>query len=120
MAKRPEDRFANAYSMVDALSRALTEAAIRGQRPFPTRKYADQEFAFDFVYAREAHPGENYPALHSFEQKLSHAKAFRQIMDIQRPTLVNDLEDTAHRMYGMLPNMTYTISSTGKVLFRSD
>ena len=41
-------------------------------------------------------------------------------MDIQRPILVNDLEDTAHRMYGMLPNMTYTISSTGKVLFRSD
>lgn len=77
MAKRPEDRFANAYSMADALEGALTEAAIREQKPFPTRKYADQEFALDFVYAREAHPGKNHPALPSFKQKLSHAKAFR-------------------------------------------
>jgi len=73
-----------------------------------------------FLYTREAHPGENYPAHRSFEQKLVHARAFQAEFKVERPILVDDLTGTAHKLYGSLPNMTYLISRGGKVLFRAD
>ena len=84
------------------------------------RKYAGQGFNFIFVYTREAHPGENYPAHRSFEHKLSHAGSMRDVLNVQRPILVDDLEGTGHDLYGKLPNMTYVVGTGGKVLFRSD
>lgn len=84
------------------------------------RQYASQGFAFVFLYAREAHPGENFPAHRSMEQKLSHARAFREQFKIERTILVDDLVGTGHKLYGMLPNMTYLIGRSGKVLFRAD
>ena len=83
-------------------------------------KYAEQGFSFVFVYTREAHPGENYPAHRSLEQKMSQAGALKERLNVARPVLVDDLEGTGHEKYGMLPNMIYIISSTGRVLFRSD
>ena len=85
-----------------------------------TPKYAEQGVSFVFVYTREAHPGENYPAHRSFEQKMSQAGALKKLLNVARPVLVDDLEGTGHEKYGTLPNMTYLISSTGRVLFRSD
>ena len=73
-----------------------------------------------FVYVREAHPGELFPAHRSLEQKLSTARTFKQQFGIQRPILVDDLEGTGHKLYGALPNMTYLINQGGKVLFRAD
>ena len=84
------------------------------------RQYASQGFAFVFLYTREAHPGENFSAHRSMEQKLSHARAFREQFKIERPILVDDLVGTGHTLYGMLPNMTYLIGRSGKVLFRAD
>lgn len=84
------------------------------------KKYADKEFNFLFVYCREAHPGENFPAHRSFEQKMNHARALKERLHVERPILVDDLEGSGHEVYGALPNMTYIISSTGKVLFRAD
>ena len=34
--------------------------------------------------------------------------------------LVDDLAGTGHRLYGLLPNMTYLIGRGGRVLFRAD
>lgn len=73
-----------------------------------------------FLYTRAAHPGEHYPAHESFEQKLVHARAFVQTFGIRRPVLVDDLEGTIHRAYGLLPNMTYIVGTAGRVLDRSD
>jgi hypothetical protein len=84
------------------------------------RRYADKGIAFVFVYTREAHPGENFPAHRMMEQKLAHARAFKELFGIQRPILVDDLSGTAHRLYGMLPNMTYLVGRGGRVLFRAD
>jgi hypothetical protein len=84
------------------------------------KKYADLGFKFVFVYTREAHPGENYPAHQTLEQKLDHARSFKNVLDVQRPILVDDVEGTGHELYGALPNMTYVIDRGGKVLFRSD
>ena len=68
----------------------------------------------------EAHPGENFPAHRSIEQKFSHATIFKEQFNIQRPILVDDLVGTGHKLYGVLPNMTYLIGRGGKVLFRAD
>jgi hypothetical protein len=84
------------------------------------REYASQGFNFVFLYVREAHPGEHFPAHRSMEQKIAHARAFKEQFHIERPILVDDLVGTGHRLYGMLPNMTYLIGRSGKVLFRAD
>ena len=84
------------------------------------RKYAKEGFGFLFLYSREAHPGENFPAHRSMEQKLAHARAFKERFQIERPILVDDLIGTGHKLYGMLPNMTYFIGRGGKILFRAD
>jgi hypothetical protein len=84
------------------------------------KKFAEKGFVFVFVYTREAHPGENYGAHKSMEQKLAHARAFRDHCGIERSILVDDLAGTGHRLYGELPNMTYLIGRGGRVLFRSN
>lgn len=84
------------------------------------REYADKGFAFLFVYTREAHPGQHYPAHRGQDQKLAHARAFKDHFEVQRPILVDDLAGTGHHLFGALPNMTYLISRAGKVLFRAD
>ncbi len=84
------------------------------------RAFTSKGINFLFLYTREAHPGENYPAHRSFEQKLAHARAFKAEFKIKRPILVDDLVGTAHKLYGSLPNMTYLISRSGRVLFRAD
>jgi len=73
-----------------------------------------------FVYTREAHPGERFPAHRSLDQKVAHARAFKQLCGVERPILVDDLVGTGHKLYGMLPNMTYLIGRGGRVLFRAD
>src|ERR1700726_2046565 len=84
------------------------------------REYAPKGFTFVFVYVREAHPGEHYGAHTSMKQKLAQAQAFRDLFDIERPILVDELEGTGHKQYGALPNMTYLVGRGGRVLFRSD
>jgi len=84
------------------------------------KAFAEKGTTFLFVYTREAHPGESYPAHSSMEQKLAHARAFRAHQHIERPVLVDDLSGTGHLQYGDLPNMTYLIGRGGRVLFRSD
>ena len=84
------------------------------------KKYEDQGIKFLFVYTREAHPGENYPAHRSIEQKMSQARSLQDVLNVERPILVDDLEGTGHEMYGTLPNMIYVVGTTGKVLFRAD
>ncbi len=83
-------------------------------------EYEPQGFRFLFVYTREAHPGEYYGAHESMEQKMAHARAFQTRSQVQRPILVDDLVGTGHKQYGALPNMTYVIGRSGRVLFRSD
>lgn len=83
-------------------------------------KYAPLGIDFVFVYTREAHPGEHFPALRSITQKLDHARTFKTRWGIERAVLADDLGGTGHRAYGELPNMTYLVSRSGQILFRSD
>ena len=83
-------------------------------------EFQPQGFQFVFLYTREAHPGEHYPAHRSLEDKIHHARAFKKILGVKRPILVDEVTGPAHKAYGSLPNMTYVIGRGGRILFRSD
>lgn len=84
-------------------------------------KYQAEHFQFFIVYAREAHPGENFPHHDSAEQKLAHAQKLRDLEQIREiPILVDDFSGATHRAYGSLPNMIYLIDRDGVVVYKSD
>jgi len=73
-----------------------------------------------FVYTREAHPGELVGAHGSFDEKRAHARRLRDEIGIRRPILVDELDGSAHRSYGLLPNMTWVIGRGGRIIYKSD
>jgi len=83
-------------------------------------EYRERGVQSAFVYVREAHPGEYFPHHDSMERKLAHAREFHRRFNVQRPILVDDLDGTAHRAFGMLPNMTYIIDQRHTNVFRAD
>jgi len=83
-------------------------------------KYAEQKVGSIFLYTHEAHPGENYPHLTSFEQKLKHAQDLRDVLNVTRPILVDSLDGACHRHYGTMPNMTWIFNKAGTPVYKSD
>jgi hypothetical protein len=84
-------------------------------------RYQSRDFAFFIVYVREAHPGENFPHHTSFEQKLAHADKLRTLEKVRKiPILIDDMQGTTHKAYGLLPNMIYLIDRQGTVVYKSD
>jgi hypothetical protein len=84
------------------------------------QKYRSKGFEFFIVYVREAHPGENFPHHTSFEQKLAHARKLRELEKVSLPILVDDIEGSTHKAYGLLPNMVYLIDRDGVIVYKSD
>jgi len=82
-------------------------------------EFAPPDFRFLFVYAREAHPSDRFPAHTSLEGKLEHARAMAERLHMKRPMLVDDLEGTVHHAYGRLPNMTYVLKPGGTIVYRA-
>ena len=83
-------------------------------------KYQNKGFEFFIIYVREAHPGENFPHHVSLEQKLAHAGKLRDLEGVKIPILVDDLQGTTHKAYGLLPNMVYLIDREGTIVYKSD
>lgn len=83
------------------------------------RRYADRAVRSVFLYTREAHPGENYRHHTSMDDKRHRARAFRDHNDVRRPILLDDITGTAHRAYGMLPNMSWIIGRGGVVYYKA-
>lgn len=84
------------------------------------RDYAERGVQSVFLYVREAHPGEIYPHHQTFEQKVALAREFQRLFAVERPILVDDLQGTAHRAFGRLPNMTYILNQSHTVVFKAD
>jgi hypothetical protein len=82
------------------------------------RKFDD--VAFVLLYTREAHPGEHYDAHGSFQEKLDRAREFADEYDVERTVLVDDVEGSAHRQYGGMPNSVHVINPDGVVVMRGD
>ncbi|MBA2529735.1 MAG: hypothetical protein H0V19_07215 [Euzebyales bacterium] len=72
------------------------------------------------MYTREAHPGEHIGHHRTFEEKLACAARLRDEVGIRRPILVDDLAGTAHRAYGLMPNMTWAIGRGGRIMYKAD
>ena len=83
------------------------------------RNYRDKGFEFLTIYVREPHPGENYGPHKDIEQKLEYARQCRDQDSIENPLLVDDLEGTVHRLYGVLPNMVYIVSKEGRIVYKA-
>lgn len=83
------------------------------------RRWADRAVSSVFVYTREAHPGEHYRHHTSMDDKRHHARALRDESGVQRRILLDDLAGTAHRAYGMLPNMTWIVGRGGIIYYKA-
>lgn len=80
-------------------------------------RYPDAEFLV--LYVREAHPGQHINAHRTDVQKVA---AARMVVDTEREgrtILVDDLQGTAHRLYGAMPNTVHVIDADGTVVFRA-
>ena len=83
-------------------------------------EFADRAVASVFVYTREAHPAESYGHHTDFEAELRHARALRDELGVSRPILVDDLEGSCHRAWGMLPNMAWIVLGGGTIGYKAD
>jgi hypothetical protein len=82
-------------------------------------EYRDKGFEFLTVYVREPHPGEHYGPHRSFAQKLQYARDCASQDDVRTRLVVDDLDGTMHRAYGMLPNMVYVLDREGRVVYKA-
>ena len=82
-------------------------------------QYANRAVRSVFIYTREAHPGENYRHHQSMEDKRRNARTFLAHSNVRRQILLDDLEGTAHRAYGTLPNMTWIVGRGGLIHYKS-
>ena len=81
-------------------------------------EFDGKEIAFFLLYTREPHPAENYPAHSSWEQKLTAARALKELEDVRFPILVDSLDGKIHRSYGAWPNALFVIHKDGRLIFR--
>ena len=82
-------------------------------------RYADRGVTSVFIYTREAHPGESLPHHSSMGDKREQARSFRNESSLQRRILLDDLEGTTHRAFGLLPNMCWILGRGGLVLYKA-
>lgn len=82
-------------------------------------RYANRAVRSVFIYTREAHPGEHYSHHRSMDDKRHHARAFRDQFHITRQILLDDLQGSAHRAYGLLPNMAWIIGRGGFIHYKA-
>ncbi len=89
----------------------------------PALKQLHEEFgdrvAFVSIYVREAHPGENYPQPESFEEKLEHARAYKERDGIPWPVAVDDVEGSLHQILNPKPHAAYIMDVRGNAAFRT-
>jgi hypothetical protein len=89
----------------------------------PALKRLHEEFgdrvAFVSFYVREAHPGDRYPQPESFEQKMEHARAYRERDGLPWPVAVDDVDGSLHRALDPKPSSVYLMDREGRVAFRA-
>lgn len=82
------------------------------------RRFPDTRFVL--LYVREAHPGRRTPAHAAFAAKMCAARRVGPDYDERRELWVDDLEGSAHRALGSLPNVVYVLDAVGVVVFRAE
>lgn len=73
---------------------------------------------FVTLYTREAHPGAHYSQPDTMQQKLKHARAYKERDRISWLVAVDDLDGTFHCDLDPKPNAAYFLSAEGRIVFR--
>lgn len=85
--------------------------------------FKDEPIAFFTVYVREPHAGEarfwRYKQPKSYDEKLSNARLLILQKKVTMPLLLDGMDELVHRRFGRLPNMTYVIDKTGRIVYKS-
>lgn len=71
------------------------------------------------LYVREAHPGQDIPMHKDLDDKLNCAQLLRDDDGEKRTIIVDDIEGSAHKAYGSMPNAVFIINKHGCVVFRA-
>lgn len=94
------------------------------------QRYSDR-VEFFVVYIQEAHPTDgwqvpiNVDEAVLFEQPTTHeerehvAESCALHLDLQIPTLIDDIENSTDLAYSALPDRLYLIGSDGRIVYRS-
>jgi hypothetical protein len=82
-------------------------------------RYAPRSVRSVFIYTREAHPGERCRHHTSMADKRRNARDFKTEFKVKRQILLDDLDGTVHRAYGMLPNMSWIVGRGGLILYKA-
>jgi peroxiredoxin len=82
-------------------------------------RFSDKSVEFLMVYTRETHPGENIRAHKSYDEKVKHARLFKEAEKVKLRLLVDSLTGKIHKKYGMLPNMVYIINKEGRIVYKA-
>lgn len=77
------------------------------------------QIEFITLYVREAHPGDRFPQPSTLDQKVKHARAYRERDQIPWPVAVDELDGQFHQRLDGKPNPLYLVDADGKVVFRS-
>lgn len=72
------------------------------------------------LYVREAHPGKDIPTHKDLDEKLARAQLLRDGDGENRAIIVDDIEGSAHKAYGSMPNAVFIINKHGCVVYRSE
>lgn len=79
---------------------------------------AHPEAMFVVIYTREAHPGERVPAHATATEKAGAAHRLVEDENIERLVLLDDLDGTAHRLYGGVWDAVFVLDADGSVVLR--
>jgi len=71
-----------------------------------------------FVYTREAHPATLPEPPRSFSDRAALARQVRKDLGPGIPVLVDEWDDSVHRLYGAMPDAAFLLDSGGTILFR--
>jgi hypothetical protein len=76
-----------------------------------------QDVEFVTIVIRQGHPGPAVPPYRSYEDKERDARAHQREDRIPWTVLVDTLDGSAHRAYGMLADPTFLLDRDGRVAF---
>jgi hypothetical protein len=83
------------------------------------RAFEGRGIQFLIVYAREAHPAENYLPHTDLQQKIGYARDLQRLENVEVPIVVDSLAGDAHHIYGLRPSPVYVIGKDGRILHKS-
>ena len=92
-------------------------------------KYAGSA-EFVFIYIKEAHPDDEWQSQsnvekdlvfkqpRTLEERIRLAQTFVSEMDVETPTLVDDITNTANACYAAWPERIYVVDTSGKIVYK--